>query len=68
MAWHKAWYGDYNDPDVRHWLEPTFDRRDILRRAKETARKTGKVVTIKIESGNRLMFWKVSPDGGVAHE
>ena len=65
MTWHKAWYGDYNDPDGRHWLDPTFDRKDILKRAEETARKTGKVVTVMAEKGTWAIFWKVSPDGDV---
>lgn len=65
MRWYRAWYGSWNDPEgVRH-LEPTFDKRDIFKRAQEAANRTGKVVTVECEydyhRGIDCDFWRISP-------
>ena len=62
-TWYSAVYGSWRDPEGVQRLEPTYNRRDMFERAKETAKKTGKVVTVQGEKGIKPDYWKISPDG-----
>lgn len=65
--WYSAAYGSWRDPEGVQRLNPTYDRHDIFRRAKEIAKKTGKNVTIQGAKGSdigiRLEYWMIAPDG-----
>lgn len=61
MTWYTAHYGNWKNGNTVHYIEGTFDRKDMMARAQATADEVQQTVTVSAERGTRLTFTEVHP-------
>ena len=66
MTWYTGLYGSWTKGDCRvHYLEGTYNRKEMFARAQEVANEKNEVVTILAETGSvsglRTKIYKVTP-------
>lgn len=61
MTWYTGIYGSWKDGTV-HYLEATFNRKEIFKTAQNIANEIGMTVTIQSTRGTLLKFFEVRPE------
>lgn len=62
MTWYTAHYGSYRKGDTMHYIDGTYNRKQMFDKAQKIANNTGRTVYIKAEKGMELKFYDVKPE------
>lgn len=61
-TWYRAFYGSWRNDDEVHYIDGTFDKKQMFDKAQEIANEVKRTVCVQAEKGMQLKFYHVKPE------